>query len=647
MLSGRVVKVKTRIGDRVSVGDVLAEVQSDEIETMQLALQTTQVELTLAERVVQSLEQAAGAVPERDRTAAAMQLQQAKNAYDLARLKWQALNLPEEYLNTTNPPQTQARLPIRALRGGTVTSSTAAVGQFVQPGVPLFEIIDLSTVWAKIGVLELDMYRVNVGQEVAIQLTAYPDTAFAGRVSFISQSLGPVTHLNDVWVELHNTTPETPQLLPGLRGQADLRLPQSVNAVHVPMAALVNNGVEQFVFREEGTTTELSEYRKVNVEVVHDSNRGAVVRAAGLFPGDRVVTRGSHELAEFFEPEALQLSPEALRTHGITVRPVAYHSVQHVVEVPAVVIVPPEQQSVAVARFSGQVSAITCQPMQNVEANTLLAELQSIELLNAQLDYLREHLATELAEQQWHKLKASQDAIPQQRLAEAEAQATLAANKRDSARRHLMLSGLTDDQLAQLIDRREIVKSLPVVAPSPGRVMSLSCTLGQTVETNAPLVTFHQVKQPLLEGLISEAQLASIKLGQSTRVQCVGLPGVTLTGRVVRSGQNFGTPSRTLSVWVELDAEPTVELRHQQLATLNIITADAPSSVAVPHSAIVHEGQRAYVFVQSAPNQFQRREVHLGNSDDRYTEIRHGLTIGEAIAMTGATALQTALASIH
>ena len=50
-----------------------------------------------------------------------------------------------------------------------------SVGKVINSKEHLFEVLDLSTVWLKVGVLEKDLAQVAVGQSFELTLTAYPN----------------------------------------------------------------------------------------------------------------------------------------------------------------------------------------------------------------------------------------------------------------------------------------------------------------------------------------------------------------------------------------------------------------------------------------------------------------------------------------
>jgi cobalt-zinc-cadmium efflux system membrane fusion protein len=281
-----------------------------------------------------------------------------------------------------------------------------------------------------------------------------------------------------------------------------------------------------------------------------------------------------------------------------------------------------------------------------VKVGDVLAEVFSLDLLNQQLDLLREHLAADLAGQQLARLKGAKGVVPNRRLVEAEAAAASAANRRDSARRRLELVGLDAERIDALLKRREVAPALPVRAAVTGTVVSFDRVIGQSVRADEALFEVHDLARPWVQGFVSEEELSRVRVGQTARVRVVGEPGAVLDGKVARSGRTFGTTHRTLSVWVELDRDPPAPLRHNQMARLALAVETHPPALAVPLAAVVRDGTRTFVFVRTGDT-FERRAVELGRADDRFVTVKAGLTAGEPVAVTAADELNTAWASVR
>ncbi|NUN52631.1 MAG: hypothetical protein HUU06_07580, partial [Planctomycetaceae bacterium] len=65
------------------------------------------------------------------------------------------------------------------------------------------------------------------------------------------------------------------------------------------------------------------------------------LRDGSLFPGDRVITKGSHELSTFFVPGVLRISPEAAANMRLQIEPIRPRVVERILEFDGAIDVPP------------------------------------------------------------------------------------------------------------------------------------------------------------------------------------------------------------------------------------------------------------------------------------------------------------------
>jgi RND family efflux transporter MFP subunit len=283
---------------------------------------------------------------------------------------------------------------------------------------------------------------------------------------------------------------------------------------------------------------------------------------------------------------------------------------------------------------------------QPVKAGDVLAEVFSLDLHALQLELLRAHLEGELLEYTYDRLKESGEATARRRLLEQEALVNASRQQRDTLRRRLRVAGLADDQIAAVLKTGAFIEAVPVRSPIDGVVVGFDRMLGQAVKAEEPLFAVHDLSQPVVRGYVSERDLFRVRVGQKVRVRVDGDPAFLADGTIARSGRAVGPDSRTLSVWVEFDRPPAQPLRHNQLARLTLVLGQPQPALAVPRSAVVSEGTRAYAFVRQSDGAFERLAVELGRADDRFVEITRGLKPGDPVAVRGTAELQTAYAGI-
>ena len=653
-IPGRIVKLYVKPGEVVTAGQPLVEVQSPELENLQLRLLNAQNDVLLSEKLFQQNESLAegGVIAGRRSLEASSKHQENLNALETARLKLLGLGLTPSDLERIVRERESGllhSLPIVSPINGTIIHADLTIGRVVQPTEHLFEVVDLSTVWGKIQVLESELNRVAVGQPVEISLPAYPGQVFHGTIQVKGSYLDPKTHLGSVWTEFANPPGKTPRLLPGMFGQAQVIIPGSGQLLTAPVSALVRDGAERFVLVEEASTDRASEYRKRNIVVVRQTPEFVQFRADAVYPGDRVVTVGSHELFNFFIQGVLRLSKEASENIGLRVEEVERRVVEDIIEIDGLVDVPPDRRDFVSAPLLGTIRNIRVDRGQVVRAGDVLAEIASLEFQDLQMELFQAHLQLGLLENTLQRLQTLDEPqlLARRQLWETESLYNATLNRRDNLKRRLESSGLSREQVAAILAEKKFLATLPLRATIGGAVVHFDKVLGQVVQPGEPLFEIHDLSHVWLQAFVPEKDIAKIHIGQQARVRLVADPRFVGRAVVVRSGQIMGGESRTLGVWLELSEQPPLILQHNMLARFSLTVRRPEPTLAVPQEALVREGMRAYVFVQQPDGKFERRAVDTGRADDRYVEVTRGLEPHEKVAVWGAAELATAYASLR
>jgi membrane fusion protein, copper/silver efflux system len=128
---------------------------------------------------------------------------------------------------------------------GIVLEKMVVSGQAVMPGMKLYRIADLSTVWIEGAVFEQDLGLVRIGAPVSAEFTAYPGRRFEGRVSFVWPTVDETSRSGRVRVEVPNPGGA---LRPGMYATLLFEAVVSRDAVNVPAEAVVQTGERNLVF---------------------------------------------------------------------------------------------------------------------------------------------------------------------------------------------------------------------------------------------------------------------------------------------------------------------------------------------------------------------------------------------------------------
>ena len=331
-LSGRIAALHVVTGETVEPGQLLAEVASSEMESLQLELRSAVNDLSLSSRQAEQLRGLAQsqAVPGKDYIEATTKHEQDKNAVQIARSKLHSLGILDAAIDESldgTAGATTLLVPLSSPIRGMVSHADLAVGKVIAANEHLFEVNDLSKLWVKIGVLERDVARVKAGQRVDLEFSAFPKQPIGAVVTVPGVEIDPTTHVATVWAEIANPS-GNPKYLPGMYGTAKIVTSEPTKLLSLPASALLGSGAERYVLVEVAATSRGSEFRRQNVVVAAQNSALVQLRPGALFPGDRVVRVGGQVLSSFFILGSLRLSEEGIRNVGLKVEPVAEHVVE-------------------------------------------------------------------------------------------------------------------------------------------------------------------------------------------------------------------------------------------------------------------------------------------------------------------------------
>ena len=202
LASGRVVDIKTRLGNDVKKGQLLLRVQSPDITNAFNAYLKAVNDEQLANKAyarVKDLYQH-GAVPQ-------SALEQAE---DTEKDMQSDLNAAEEQLKTLGVDKSHPSsiVPVYAPISGVVVAqnvtNAAAAGVTFSGSSTVFTIADLSSLWILCDVYENDLPKIALGQTATIYTNAYPGRPLTGRISDIEPVLDPSIRTAKVRIELPN-----------------------------------------------------------------------------------------------------------------------------------------------------------------------------------------------------------------------------------------------------------------------------------------------------------------------------------------------------------------------------------------------------------------------------------------------------------
>jgi len=277
-IAGRVVKIGVQAGARVGRGQALlwldapdyaqalADLRKAQADTRQKHLAFERGKLLFEGEVL----------ARKDLEAAESDLRQSEAETERAQARFRNLS-PDEH---------SGGFALRAPLGGIVTERQANPGSEVRPDAPapLFVISDPARLWVIAELPEKDLGKVRAGQDLAVEVDAYPGRRFSAQVLALGDVLDPATRRVLVRCRIDNRE----RLLKPEMYARITPLAEGASLPRVPNTALVTEGLHSHVFVE----TEAGVLEKRRVTPAFRGHSESFI-SAGLKAGERVVTTGA------------------------------------------------------------------------------------------------------------------------------------------------------------------------------------------------------------------------------------------------------------------------------------------------------------------------------------------------------------------
>lgn len=262
-IPGRVEQLLVNVtGENVRKGQLIAKVYSPEL-------------LTAQKELLEALEMA-------DKYPAML---------DAAREKLRLWKLSDQQIadiEKSSSPKTI--FDIYATTSGIVTNRRVNPGDYVSTGDVLFELADLSRVWALFDAYESDLSWISVGQNLEFTAQAIPGKTFSGKVAFIDPVVDASSRITKVRVEVPN---------PGLNFKPEMfvngiiqsKQAGSDDQLIIPQSAVLWTGTRSIVYvKLPGADHPTFKMREITLGSSMEEN---YVVVDGLAEGEEIVTNGT------------------------------------------------------------------------------------------------------------------------------------------------------------------------------------------------------------------------------------------------------------------------------------------------------------------------------------------------------------------
>ena len=224
--------------------------------------------------------------------------------------------------------------------------------------------------------------------------------------------------------------------------------------------------------------------------------------------------------------------------------------------------------------------------------------------------------------------------LQQAELTQAQAHADLA-----SATDTLRALGLKDPE-AVARNSASATAEIPVIAPIAGEVVERLVGPGQLLQAGTTqCFTISNTDTVWVLVNVYQSDLAAVHAGQDVEISTDSYPD-TFHGKISYIAPALDAATRTLQARI-IAQNPGKKLKKDMYVTASVRAAALQNVLTVPDDAVLRDTENEpFVYVQSAPTEFARRQVTLGESNHGRVQLATGVKEGERVAGNGSLFLQ-------
>jgi cobalt-zinc-cadmium efflux system membrane fusion protein len=340
----------------------------------------------------------------------------------------------------------------------------------------------------------------------------------------------------------------------------------------------------------------------------------------------------------------VRLTPDALTSAELHVERVEPQPYKRALQVSGVVKADPNRLVDVSSLIPGRAVQVLVNIGDRVRAGQVLAHINSAELGLAQSEYLKAQAHLAVAEQGLERarqlLEAKVIGTGEYQRREGETLAARADHR--AAADRLVLLGMTQPEIGILARTQRINSKAAIRSPLEGGVLERHVEPGEVVDTRTKLFVVADLRRLWVMADVHEKDIPKVQLGLLVEVQVTPYPQENFQGVILYIGEVIEPATRTVKVRTEMP-NPDGRLKPEMFATVKILTTVEERILTVPGLAVQKDRGKDIVFVRRGSDQFEPREVSLGDPSGDRLPVLKGLTEGEEIVTKGAFILKSEL----
>ena len=204
----------------------------------------------------------------------------------------------------------------------------------------------------------------------------------------------------------------------------------------------------------------------------------------------------------------------------------------------------------------------------------------------------------------------------------------------ESAKTKLLLWGMTDAQLNQLAQSKQVSMHTSFYSTEAGYITALNVQEGDYVMEGGTVVQLANLSKLCAEAQVYSTQMYLIHKSENASVQIADMNNETINGTIDFVNPEINPDTRINLVRVTIPNKNN--LLHPGMPVYITVSNKQHKSLTLPSDAVLRDSNGATVWIQTEPGIYEMRMVKTGIEENDAVEITSGLTKGEVVVTSGA-----------
>jgi membrane fusion protein, heavy metal efflux system len=299
-----------------------------------------------------------------------------------------------------------------------------------------------------------------------------------------------------------------------------------------------------------------------------------------------------------------------------------------------------------ITQVGGPVAKILVVPGDRVKRGQPLLEVSSPDYSLLLAAYLKARDTFRVANKNYERAQDlfAHHAIADRDLLQAESDRIQAQADLSAAEEGMKILGIPKPED---LEKSPISAQIPLLAPIGGEIVERLVSPGQVMQAGTTQAfTISDMRTVWVMANIYQGDLAYVKDGDQATITTDSYPD-KFSGKISFISPALDPNTRTLQARIVVD-NPGGKLKKDMYCVATVTAGTISNAIAVPDSSILRDDEnQPFVYVANNSNQFGRRQVDIGQTQNGQTQILKGLSPGDKVAANGSLFLQFANSFQH